>query len=483
MASCRKPAVIDFGEKPLHLSTGAFVVECRAGRVVLEAWNEERSISRRILSAHCSKPGVLDCIVQRFGGVKGSLALIDLDRPQTISRSQRSVRQSFAEQFRRMLGRQFPGWDIQSLTAAPDLRRSFSSLFPRAHLARGSRHLAALTCPSFETEPEFISFALLWFDYLRTRLRPSETLSLCLFLPETAGNLTAHRLRWLSRHKLKPQLFRFNEHGMAGEVDASDLGNLETRLLKPGVPEGLAPDLQQLLNSLTTMRGVGCVPESDGFSIRFRGLEFARIEGDRVLLGIQTRETVERTALARVKAFAAHLSSLSSSSSGRIHGELPSFPERWFETAIRANIQLLDSETLPTPIHGQVLTFAAGERQLIDLLTVSYRGRLSVIELKTQEDLHLPIQGLDYWMRIVWHLERGELSHFFPSIELAKVSPKLLLIAPALCFHPANEIVLRYFQPEVEVERIGVNSEWESKLSIALRLQRADLPISHQRKR
>ncbi len=470
LSSCRRPVVVDFGDKPVALNSGAFALDCRAGRVVLEAWSDERSLSRRILSIDSAKPGVLECTVQRFGGAKGSLTFLDLERPQTAARSQRSLRQNFAEQFRRMLARQFPGWQIPSLTAAQDLRRSFSSIFPRAHLCRGTRHIAALACPAVENEPELLSFALLWFDYLRSRLPSSSACGLCLFLPETAGNLTAHRLRWLSKHKLHIQMFRFNEHGMAGEVDPLDLGNLDTRLLKSAGPIELPPDL----HSLGAMPGVGCVPDTSGFSIRFRGLEFARLDEDKLSLGIETPQTIRRTDVAQVENFAAHLASIRS---------VPAFPERWFESAIRQDLQALDPELLSSPIHGQVLTFAAGERQLIDLLAISYHGQLSVLELKTEEDIHLPMQGLDYWMRVRWHLERGELGHLFPSVELAKVPPKLLLVAPALCFHPANEIVLRYFEPEIAVERVGVNSDWESKLRIALRLNGAELPISHQRTR
>ena len=483
LSACRKPAVVDFGDTPLHLLPGDYALECRSGRVVLDAWNSERSLSRRILDIQKSSPGVLDCTTQRFGGAKGSLTFLDLERPQTLARSQRSLRQNFAEQFRRILGRQFPSWEIRSLTAAPDLRRSFSSLFPRAHLSLGSRHIAALACPSAETEPELITFALLWFDHLRSRLKPNESLSLCLFLPSPSGNLTAHRLRWLSNEKLSPRLYHFNEHGMAGEVDPADLGNLDTRLLKSGHASELSPLLRHLVAELNGVEGVGCASDSAGLSVRFRGLEFARLEGDRALLGIENRESVALGDLEKITSFATHLASLSRGGSAMLGGELASFPERHFETMVRANLPVLDPELLLTPIHGQVLTFAGGERQLIDLLAVSAAGRLSILELKTAEDLHLPIQGLDYWMRVRWHLERGELSHLFPSIPLLPAAPKLSLVAPALSFHPSNQIVLCYFAPEIQIERIGVNSEWESRLQVAFRLRGADVPISHQRNR
>ena len=43
---------------------------------------------------------------------------------------------------------------------------------------------------------------------------------------------------------------------------------------------------------------------------------------------------------------------------------------------------------------------------ILDLLSVDRDGRLAVIELKADEDLHLALQGLDYWVRVRWHLGR-----------------------------------------------------------------------------
>ena len=37
---------------------------------------------------------------------------------------------------------------------------------------------------------------------------------------------------------------------------------------------------------------------------------------------------------------------------------------------------------------------------MLDLLTLDRDSRLTVIELKADEDLHLPLQALDYWIRV-----------------------------------------------------------------------------------
>lgn len=76
-------------------------------------------------------------------------------------------------------------------------------------------------------------------------------------------------------------------------------------------------------------------------------------------------------------------------------------------------------------------------------------------------------------MRVKWHLERGEFSGrgYFPGLELRADPPRLLLVAPALDFHPSNETVLGFFAKEVGVERIGVGIEWRQELRIMFRSQ------------
>ena len=111
---------------------------------------------------------------------------------------------------------------------------------------------------------------------------------------------------------------------------------------------------------------------------------------------------------------------------------------------------------------------------------MNYSGQLTVLELKVSEDIHLPIQALDYWMRIHWHAERGEVEHLFPNITVDRRPPKLLLVAPALSFHPSTDTLLRYFDPDILVERVGVNTAWHEQLKIVLRLRGADTPMSQQ---
>jgi hypothetical protein len=407
--SARRPAAIDQGEPAAALIPGEFVLEIRSGRLWIEFCCGARSIARRILSVERGSAASIECTVQRFGGKTGILTLLDLDRPQSAPKILAGSRRNFAERFRQMLSRQFPDWEMKTLSSAMDLQRSFSPVFPRAHLRRGNRHLAAIACPAPRDEPALLTFALIWLAYIRSRLKAETQISLAIFLPESAGALTAHRLRWLRTDLLGASIFCFNDHGSAGQVDPADLGNLKTRIS----PKYFRPN------------GAGEPPP----------------------------QIIQQTAAS------------------------PS--EEWLEQRVRAHLSAIDPSLLASPVHNQVLAFAGGDRDIIDLLAVDLHGRLAVLELKTAEDVHLPVQALDYWMRIRWHAEREEFGHLFPGISLDRTPPKLYLIAPAICFHSSSATVLRYFSPEIAVERVGLNADWPDRLKVMLRLQGAAVPQSH----
>jgi hypothetical protein len=87
----------------------------------------------------------------------------------------------------------------------------------------------------------------------------------------------------------------------------------------------------------------------------------------------------------------------------------------------------------------------------------------SRLELKADDDLHLPLQALDYWSR-VRQLQREhafEKYGYFPGIELSDQPPLLYLVAPTLRIHPSSDVVLRHLSPEIPWEMIGLNRRLE----------------------
>jgi hypothetical protein len=145
---------------------------------------------------------------------------------------------------------------------------------------------------------------------------------------------------------------------------------------------------------------------------------------------------------------------------------------------VRAQIETVNAALVREPVYGQVPAFAAGDRGILDLLAVDYTGRLAVVELKATADLQLPLQALDYWIRVKWHLDRGEFRTFgyFPDTALVPEPPRLLLVAPSLEFHPTTETILTFFAPGIEVERIGLAVDWRKKLEVMFRLSGAQRP-------
>ncbi len=76
------------------------------------------------------------------------------------------------------------------------------------------------------------------------------------------------------------------------------------------------------------------------------------------------------------------------------------------------DVSMVDGQLKPSRLYSQVPAFSACDRAMIDVLTTTHAGRLAVVELKADEDIHLPLQGLDYWSRVEWHHRSGEFPRF-----------------------------------------------------------------------
>ena len=163
-------------------------------------------------------------------------------------------------------------------------------------------------------------------------------------------------------------------------------------------------------------------------------------------------------------------------------------PERWLEAEVRTNIPALFPELGGNLLYAQVPALSSGDRGMLDLLTLDRNGRLVVLELKADEDLHLPLQALDYWIRVralnedrqaaagsPRMLSAFERQGYFEGAEVALREPKLLLTAPALRIHPANETVLRYLAPQIEWEFVALGEHWRKGVNVMFRKRSGDL--------
>lgn len=87
-------------------------------------------------------------------------------------------------------------------------------------------------------------------------------------------------------------------------------------------------------------------------------------------------------------------------------------PERWLESLVVADVSVIDQRFDSGALYSQVPAFSASDRAMLDVLTTTHDGRLALVELKADEDIHLPLQGLDYWSRVQWHHSREEFPRF-----------------------------------------------------------------------
>jgi hypothetical protein len=226
-------------------------------------------------------------------------------------------------------------------------------------------------------------------------------------------------------------------------------------------------------------------PSTAEIVFRYRGLEFAR---SRIVLENtfrRTAETVfglgaEETLLSDETAdqFAAMLERVRESRQGEPQPKDPLWrmsPERWLESLVVRDVTALDPRLDSQFVYSQVPAFAASDRAMIDVLTCTRDGRLAVLELKANEDFHLPLQGLDYWARVRWHNERGEFKKFgyFAGREISAELPLLLLVAPALRIHPQTDTLLKYLSPEIDWELIAVDERWREALKVVFRKRRS----------
>ncbi len=476
LKSARQPALLEPGEELLSLTAENYALEMRGSRLTLQAWDRTRNWSRRLTAVTEVTNARLAMTVEHFARREGQMFLLDLGRRSGAELSKRSGRLVFRERFRLFLRRQFPEWTLAEVSAEADLEHSLSPAFPRAYLKHGQHGWAAIACPPDGDAAAVLSFGLIWLSYLRTRERRVALEGLALYTPAGQERAAALRVLCLDPQSARFELFTYTHDDVILRADPSDYGNLDTRLDPCRRP---APNIAEPWQQIAALPGVERISKHDGrTSLRVRGIEFAELSGCDLLFGLSARRPAREHHASEIARLAEELDRARAAGADTAPPLYRQYPEAWLESQARAEIETLDATLRLDPIYGQVPAFAAGERGVLDLLAVDHTGRLTVVELKASADLHLPLQALDYWVRVKWHLDRREFSAngYFPGIELRPDAPRLLLVSPSLEFHPATETLLSYFAPGIEVERIGLAVEWRKGLHVMFRLNGAQRP-------
>jgi hypothetical protein len=455
-----------------------FEVRPQREAALLHLWSRERDMVRRVTRIVSDEPTRLALEVARLGRPRA--ARLEFLAARRSRAAGRVTREQFRFRFQELLARQFPDDAVASLTAAPDLEHSLSGSYVRGILRSSHGAWAVLGAAPAEHAAIYdglLTFGLIWLDRARRSSRAGAISGLRLFFPGGAGQATAHRLAALSA-STPVELYEYSmRSGKMRRADAQDLGNVQSWLAQrrevEAVLDAAAPFIASLRRVSPDAIEAQVAPGTNNLEVRFRGLLFARWRPDAVFFGAgdprRLLSPARQSEFDRLlKALETHRSPHATATG---HALYRAHPERWLETLVTAEPARLDPRLDSRFIYPQVPALSAGDRGIMDLLCVTRDGRLTVLELKAQEDIHMPLQAVDYWLRVRWHHAQQDFARYgyFPGVTLSPRAPRLLLVAPSLRFHPATDVILRSLHPEIEIERIGLSEQWRRGLRVVLR--------------
>ncbi len=484
MASSGSTEVREDGEWLAELAALRYELRPEGKNPLVHLWSDNSNLTRRILRVREQTDERIVLEVRRFGRTKpGKLEFLRTDAPRA---SARVTREQFRARLRRVLAEQFPDAVIGPLTASPDLEHSLSGVYVRGRMHESSREWAVMAVAPGEAGAAvegILTAGILWLDCTRERAQSRAMEGLRLFVPEGAGRAVLERSGALSP-AARVEVFEFRDDSSRVEsMAASNEGNVEGWLTPRRELESALAEAREALARVHALAlhlppagddiGLRFVAACGEVSVGFRGLEFARWSREGILFGLgdpRERLTTEKeAALDRlVRRLDLHRNSLASETT---HSLYRAAPERWMETLAIQDPTRLDAQLDAGYLYSQLPALGAGERGVIDLLGVTRRGRLVVIELKASEDMQLPMQAVDYWLRVRRHQRNGDFERYgyFVGKELDSKPPLVWLVAPALRFHSSAETVLKYLSPDIQVTRIGLGESWRSGLKVVFR--------------
>ena len=478
------------------LAEAKYSVSGENNKCLIHFWSEERNLVRRVLDVE-SKGETLRVTVQKIGQPKPVRLEICRQRDPRTASAKSAARAGYQRILERVLRKRFPDLTLVKLSHAVDLENSFGPIYSRGLLRRGQSGFAVLGVNREELQASIdaaLTFGILWLDACRSAHAGKLVVEgLKVFVPANTSALIRERMAHLNADAAKWELYELDEReDHLRQMEMTDRGNVFTRLVR-------CPDDEEifgrfggpiaLVRSMMAEAEIGVLSPAE-ISFRCHGLEFARARlsaqpGNvqnlpELVFGAGSEQRVlDDSNLAKFEGLIRSIGEVRHADGPhecrwwRLH------PERWLESLVVKNISALDDQLDPRWCYSQVPAFSAADRAMIDVLTVTREGRLALLELKADEDIHLPMQGIDYWARVTWHHERGEFQKFgyFAGRELSPLAPLLMMVAPALHVHPATDTLLRYISPEIEWILLGIDERWRKELRIVFRKRPRSLKL------
>ncbi len=493
LAEASGAVVLEDGAVAFDLAEARYSISGEYNKCLLHLWSAERNTVRRVLDAEV-KSGMLRLVVQRLWQTRPTKLEICRERDRRSPSAKRAARAAYEHKLRRAIERHFPGFTLSRLSSSVDLEKSFGPIYARGVLRQGQRAFAVLGVNASETQGSVdaaLTFGILWMDVCRENPHLSRNSPGCfvegliLFIPAGCSALVRERMANLNRSAAKWRLFEFDErHDAMAEIDCTDRGNVATRLVhatnETAALERFADSIAKVKTILPNCEVVVLSPAE--LSFRWRGLEFARgrmgaeavtfRSKQEIVFGVGAEERVlEERNWAEFLQLLTGVRDTRHPYGPRHERLFRMHPERWLESLVVGDVSVIDERLEPESVYSQVPAFSAADRAMIDVLTLTRDARLAVVELKADEDIHLPLQGIDYWARVQWHHSRGEFLKFgyFGGREMSADTPLLFLVAPALRVHPSTDAILRYVSPEIEWAFVGIDERWREGVRVVFR--------------
>jgi hypothetical protein len=517
LAEHPKAVVTEEGKVLFDMRAAKYSLATEHGRCTLQLWSEERNLVRRVSAAverGAARDRMLRLTTQRFGQTRpGSLEIL-ADRDRRTPSTREATRVRYLKALERVMlrgggsGDAWGEWKAEGFRTAMDLEKSFGPAYARGSLVHGNQAWAVIAVNAEETQATvdgILTLGVLWLAHCRENAGGRRLYrGLRLIVPRGMATLTASRLPWMNADAAQWELWEFDEKTEEMEQrDAADHGNLTTRLIHAANEEAARERFAE-----AAARVMALVPEAmravveqriqSGVEMAFRlhGLEFARVRMgyagqsfnrvEEITFGAGVNETPLTEENANdLRELVERLFARREAGGDKRDALYRMQPERWLESELRRDVSLIDARLDAAHVYTQVPAFAAADRGMLDMLSVDKDGRLAVIELKADEDLHLALQGLDYWVRVRWHHRQnpdaesglGEFQRhgYFGGVRLAEGDPRLYLVAPALRVHPATDVVLRYLSPRVEWVLVALDERWRRQIKVVWRKRSGEM--------
>ncbi len=398
-------------------------------------------------------------------------------------------RKGYLSCFCSLIKQEFPNLKIEKASINDGVRLNYQVGVARLLLSQNELLIAAVGISSYEKTcnlPTLLAEGLKWSCVLGNRFKPISINKLMIFAPVKIVTLLAERLTLITQGQQKIELFEVDEvQNTILPVNPFDQGDLglslarDIKLLTTKSKQNTSSNTYDIDEQIDWIKSLApslveikSNYNKNKLSLHINGLTFATAylgQYSYIKFGNQERLSLENRiklqGLVKEIAFYRH-----SNSPNKQHLYYRTAGELWLETILSRDLACLDPTLLKYCFYRQVLVTKQNHK-FIDLLAVDSEGQLVIIELKTVEDIDLPFQALDYWLRIEWYRLRGDLSGkgYFPGTMLKNSPAKVYLVTPRLRCHQEFNFLASLVDKRVPLYYIAINDNWREELKIESR--------------